>query len=186
MGWKENHLLTKEYDSAAYPELKVIPTMNKGYPGGVILEHDMMRGLRYCCPPAFALAPLGYMFRRSRTLNVDKKALLAFLEPHLYPSLALGSLVGLVGGAAGSLLSAPYRFENDAAVVAEAIRLRTDRVGDQWTRTFARCAACCCIVSVCTAPGLLPYRAALGLSSATLMSIPVSYSEFDKGIEMMF
>lgn len=178
------HLLLQKVNLERYPQLKKMEYMGD-YPGGVILEHRMMEGVRWVAWVGAVLAPIRWWQIRRRVLNPIKREAIV-LRPLLEWGIAGTTALGMGGGALFALWEGSSKYPTEADVVQGAIALRQDKVADRWARTTARLSGMGVVTVIFWCNGNLAMRVLLGVGCGTTLAIPISWSKLDQAMSMMF
>lgn len=160
-----------------YPNLVDKKMMLYDYPGGAIIESDMMRMMRWTCSAAlFFITPLDWHQSRRRILKEAEKSSVRIL-PRIQRNMALGTVCGALMGGVESL--ARHWRLTEQQVVERAVHLRSDLEHDRWSRTTARCATAAVLPMIIYTSGSLPMRVLCGMGLGVVVSVPVSATKLD-------
>lgn len=164
-------------DPARYPHLIRKKMLLYDYPGGALIEKDMMRMMRWTCPLAmFVVTPLEWRRCRNLILREADKPSVKFW-PKLQRNMALAAAGGAALGAVDALAKNWRLTERE--VVEAAVALRTDVEQDRWSRTSGRLATAMVLPMIMYSRGPLLLRIGCGFGVGTVLSIPVSFTELD-------
>ena len=128
-GWSLRPVLLRRIDPAAHPDLKLVHNVGD-LPGGVLIERQMMSGMRYGVLVGLFATPLRVRYARRFLMGKARDAV-SHLETARH-TLAVSWFGGALCGVCQSMFE--HRGWSDERIVAEAARLRRNKVEDRWQR----------------------------------------------------
>lgn len=167
--------LLRKIEPADYPELATAKLLFD-FPGGAIIERDMMTCMRWTCSASLVVTPLLWWRARRWLLTPEARAAVPLLA-NFQRNLAIGAVGGAALGAVVAV--AKYAGLSEHEVVRMAVGLRKDSEQDRWSRTSGRLATAAVIPMIIYTSGSLPVRVACGFGLGMVASIPISATDFD-------